>query len=1463
MKKIFNLKFLFLILVLVVFLITKVEAGIVISEGSQNVPYNLSTSAFEQKKFEAGNATYRTNYPSCPFSLSSTNLVLTPGEAAQCSGAFNTFGYTNSQSQCPNFLAGPGVPGAGTGQAVYATSYSGPHDKLGVKYSPTELHTGASAFCGYGPIKCGDKYYWDDKKTEIQTGDYCASPLGGVNGEKDNLCSVANRRQETGFGLIQSRLGSGFADGGSVVEITEASFDNWLNNNSFDPDGDEGNIKWLMAQGQKTYVDDLPSWIDLMAENKPIYVPIDSIDRINKIKTDFIDKGDPVTLGLRFRSGGHAVILVGVSNGGASLEAIDPNGGNSIRITCKKEGSSFVCRSKRYGKEILLDGWTTGEDLTKSLREAKSIYCNRLNTKGDLCNSSPIDRVREFAKQVPPNFRVPSASGGNCAGWSTSLLRVAYLANFVGEAQVTGSYNTCATTIVGEEKTVPCANNMSPCKVTWTTEYVQQGGILGLGGSDSAKEPSFSLCAYQNRPTSIPSSNLLQDFYGLAEINNCKGEKYYVEGLTFPDVRVGKDGSLEFLDLPIKLFYKSVPVSGTAQKSTNQLARGSLPKVSLAAAVNIQSSAKSLTQAPSQCSFTVPVNNQTYSFTYKNGYLFMHPAIQNFAYLEAPQYSSLTADQKNGIRIFSTDSVITPGNMVWYWKPGAVNPTSALIDENFVKYFVALRQSIEEQGGSASNCNPPTVPARFQTFLNTAPPLRACLETGFGDANSDGLYNETDLACLTEELDGGMCLLNSNLLDLDDNGTLELSDLAYELQLMSDLPRFKPTYIKNTCGGGLDDPQSLWFYLNNLNPVTGESIFNLGRDVSTAAYYRPIFNYTPGQSSHRLWLNFDGLGKISAITPVPGYDDCEDLTLGGMSASTCPLNQSIVPGTKCGIYLQSKAGRCVVKVSYLTGTNTSKVKYFEQININSSRADRDQIINLGDQMPTVTLPSVTTPTASTTKSLTLLPSTGLTLIHNSITITATSVKPLTLGTPILLTTQKPATTHQVGGYLAYQQEISWPTDTACASTKATCSISSGVATCPSLSSKCTFNLTKDLTVSPKLTYTGALPDAPATTTTKNPAVSLTVPTTWPAGTAKSITWTGTGFSDTATGYLYLYNQAGTMIQNPYQDYRNRNMVINGWNLYLKGGSMSPTLWTELPAGQYRFQMNDGSNLKVGESTFFNVTRSAATSTTPNPSPVTNYSLSLIRPTAGTLALFSSDKQVFTDTTSSLAANTPVKLKITRAASSQAGSSRASGYKLQVNWSGTSCPESVTECSVSPSAITCPAIETNCVFNLTKDTKVAPTFTATPEYPVDTTPKTLTLKITNNSTGYIVGGQDGAQGDHVIDFNCGQQEEIANAKIWPASSCSKTYPHGTVVTLIASTPGNLSDGKSKTTGIFSGWGSNCTSMTTWSDATGKAYQACEIKLDSNKTISASFSAATGWLLKPFVQLGNIWGLIFGQ
>jgi hypothetical protein len=89
------------------------------------------------------------------------------------------------------------------------------------------------------------------------------------------------------------------------------------------------------------------------------------------------------------------------------------------------------------------------------------------------------------------------------------------------------------------------------------------------------------------------------------------------------------------------------------------------------------------------------------------------------------------------------------------------------------------------------------------------------------------------------------------------------------------------------------------------------------------------------------------------------------------------------------------------------------------------------------------------------------------------------------------------------------------------------------------------------------------------------------------GKTMVVTWTGTGFSSSETGYLYLFDKEGTIVSQPYQDYINKKMVVKGWSLYGLGGSLWPTLNTDLPEGEYQFVFADYSlSTEYGRSAFF-------------------------------------------------------------------------------------------------------------------------------------------------------------------------------------------------------------------------------------------------------------------------------------
>ncbi len=141
------------------------------------------------------------------------------------------------------------------------------------------------------------------------------------------------------------------------------------------------------------------------------------------------------------------------------------------------------------------------------------------------------------------------------------------------------------------------------------------------------------------------------------------------------------------------------------------------------------------------------------------------------------------------------------------------------------------------------------------------------------------------------------------------------------------------------------------------------------------------------------------------------------------------------------------------------------------------------------------------------------------------------------------------------------------------------------------------------------------------------------------------------------------------------------------------------------------------------------------------------------------------------------------------------------------------------------------------------------------------PRTLTINIDNQSTGYVIGGKNNAQGISAIEFNCGQQEEVANAKIWTGTACSQTYPNGTIITLVASHTGLLKpDNKAIVRGTFGGWGNSCNSKSTWTSIYGETFESCLVNLNQDKVINVSFTApasgSTGLNISSVNQMANL-------
>ncbi|MDO8647714.1 MAG: hypothetical protein Q7R70_04845 [Candidatus Diapherotrites archaeon] len=115
-------------------------------------------------------------------------------------------------------------------------------------------------------------------------------------------------------------------------------------------------------------------------------------------------------------------------------------------------------------------------------------------------------------------------------------------------------------------------------------------------------------------------------------------------------------------------------------------------------------------------------------------------------------------------------------------------------------------------------------------------------------------------------------------------------------------------------------------------------------------YFEPAFEFGGGTTaSHRIALTFNsGVGKITEVAMVPTFDNCLPLSSRSATDTANCSAQEFSKDSKCQVYAQkvtANAPRCVIKISYLSGTET-KSKFFE--------ANNDQTIKIIDD-PTGTI----------------------------------------------------------------------------------------------------------------------------------------------------------------------------------------------------------------------------------------------------------------------------------------------------------------------------------------------------------------------------------------------------------------------------------------------------------------------------------------------------------------------------
>ena len=286
-------------------------------------------------------------------------------------------------------------------------------------------------------------------------------------------CKPVSKCSETSFFSIANKL-----DSNQYTLITEKNFKGWASQDPYDPSGDIQEIREKMGSEQRCYVvnNDRHSYeekgskaLDILL-TKSLPTPF-TFFVLNPIDIDIVSNL------VKYRAvGGHATVLTSISRTafGYSLTIIDSNSdidGNPKKMTvdCEyqktkifypsqtgipgqfiEETGDVICQykySQRDADGNLLEGWlaaypmitpsnvTNGQDIagTSALISARQAYCQSPDGRKNpnFCQRN-VAKWLEDNYPLIPNQGVRGSEAGMCAGWSTFLLKVAYLGDFTG-----------------------------------------------------------------------------------------------------------------------------------------------------------------------------------------------------------------------------------------------------------------------------------------------------------------------------------------------------------------------------------------------------------------------------------------------------------------------------------------------------------------------------------------------------------------------------------------------------------------------------------------------------------------------------------------------------------------------------------------------------------------------------------------------------------------------------------------------------------------------------------------------------------------------------------------------------------------------------------------------------------------------------------------------------------------------
>lgn len=578
----------------------------------------------------------------------------------------------------------------------------------------------------------------------------CSSPCSGVN-----KCVWYNTHvpPEVGFGGkgIESHLLNSNSYHGEEVDIQENNLADWTKNNIFDPNGNLSSIREMMSIAQHRQITGRASLMRF-EDTRGVRSWLTKFSDLLAIKNKYTDKGDVLLAGIGGSADSisvdHEVILADIQmidSKHYELTIVDPNVIKSTDNHVKKvmcnaliDRTIVNCvyenpEAYRYaGTNLHIYDLDVGQ--ADSLRAKLNAYVSDPKNNTTAQNGLWVRGlgtmgikywIESNANLLENNPNTPS-SYGNCFGWSTTLTRMAYLANFVGKSKLTPQA-TCASSVVGNDHTIACSDGKAACQVSWRAKYNLPGG-----DSFTEQEPSFGVCANKGESTTFTDdlslSQLPVSDYGLQSIDDCDSVE---RGITVSPSDYQYYNVLN-QNIPIVLYYTASPYvastpTASVQKTSSVFAviptlahrlsaffsyMVQIPQRSYLAMASLISG----TSSGHSCTFSV----STGTFTHQTGHIFSHPNYQGTAAdYSKINSSSASESMKNMYRIWLSDAVFSPGSdYASVWLPGTTGVTSIPVDSLTAGYLSSLL-NYETQQGITDTCtiSGGGLPDRFQQFL--------------------------------------------------------------------------------------------------------------------------------------------------------------------------------------------------------------------------------------------------------------------------------------------------------------------------------------------------------------------------------------------------------------------------------------------------------------------------------------------------------------------------------------------------------------------------------------------------------------------------------------------------------------------------------------------------------------------------------------------------------------------------